>query len=389
MHYTTLEQLKTWRRHLHQYPELSLQEFETARYIRQQLDAMNLPYITAMNTATIVILNGKRKESLLFRADIDALPIHEQNDIPFRSKHDSVMHACGHDGHITMLLGALNELRYLQQSDELDYSIVAVFQPSEESNGGANLLVDAYNFNQHHIQAAFALHVNPDYHEGQFISRIGELMASCNEFKITITGQSAHVGLRHRGINAMHAATQIFQQCQSLPSYTLNDQHVNIVHIGVLRAGEAMNIVPENALLEGTIRTYDMNDLATIKQKIEDICQGIAIATGCTVDLHFEMGYPAIINNAELMPLVKEAAITTQATFAYQKDPYLLGEDFSFFQQIAPINYSFIGIRNELLGYTNNLHTPTLQLREEALAYGVDYFVALAKYAPAFINTGH
>lgn len=375
MQYTSLEQLTTWRRHLHQYPELSLEEFETSAYIRQQLDCMQLTYETPLPTATVVFLNGNSQETVLLRADIDALPIHEQNDIPFRSKNDGVMHACGHDGHVTMLLGALNELRHLQQDGLLEKSVLAVFQPSEETNGGANMLINAYDFSKHTIIGAYALHINPDYPEGVFASRRGELMACCNEFNVKITGKSAHVGLRHQGVNAINAATILFTQFQAIPSFNLDDQHTNIVHVGLFNAGEAVNIVPQQASLSGTIRTYDMNDLAIIKHRMQNIVDGVAQLTNTTISLEFAMGYPPVINDVALVDNAEKAALLSNASFVHQERAYLLGEDFSFFKSVCPINFTFIGTRNEDCQYTSGLHTPTLQFNENALIYGVDYLV--------------
>lgn len=379
MKFTKLEQIKNWRRFLHENPELSLKEYKTTEFIRNELDKMGLEYEAPMDTATVVKLYGKGEKYIVLRADIDALPIKEMNDIEFRSKNDGVMHACGHDAHATMLLGAINELSEISKSKDLDINILAIFQPSEESFGGANLLIENYNFDKYEIIGSFALHINPDYEEGTIISRIGPIMASCNEFAVNIKGKSAHVGKREEGINALNAAIQIYSQVQAIPTYDLDSKHTNIIHTGIVRAGEVMNSVPENAFLEGTIRTYDKDDFAIIKKRIVEICQGVSLSTKCEVVPEIRAGYPAVINSEILYDKSVNAAKKAKANHITRKDPYLLGEDFSFFGKIAPINYSFIGVRNNELGYTSGLHTPTLQLREEALIFGIDYFVEIAK----------
>lgn len=374
-----LEDIKKWRRHLHQFPELSLQEYETTRYIREQLNDLGLTFFTPMDTATIVELKGNTNDYLLFRADIDALPIQEEVAVAFKSKHNNIMHACGHDGHTAMLLATLRQLKLLQDKKALHYSILAVFQPAEESFGGANLLIKAFDFSPYAIKGAYALHVSPEYDEGTFITRSKEFMASCNEFTINITGSAAHVGVRHEGVNALNAATLVYQQLQALPTYDLNDLHTNIIHVGLLEAGNAVNIVPQHATLKGTIRTYHQDDFKRIQKRMMEICYGLSFTTNCKIDLNFAVGYPAVINDSTLITTVEQAAIHANAQFILREEPYLLGEDFSFFNQIAPINFTFIGIKNEQLGYISGLHTPTLQFREEALVYGVQYFINLAK----------
>lgn len=379
MKYTSLEQIKEWRRYLHAHPELSLKEFETSKYIREELLKMGLSYETPMETATVVEIKGNSDKYIIFRADIDALPIKEMNNLDYCSKNENVMHACGHDAHTTMLLAAINELSQLSKAGKLDINILATFQPAEESFGGANLLIKAFDFSKYDIIGAYALHINPDYEEGTIISKIGPIMASCNEFAIEIKGKSAHVGIREEGINAINAAVQIYNQLQAIPIYSLDSKHTNIVHIGVMRAGEVMNSVPANAFLEGTIRTYYEEDFKIIKKKAENICNGVALSTSCEVNLTVREGYPAVINSELLIEKSILSAEKALAKHIIRKEPYLLGEDFSFFSQIAPLSYSFIGIRNEKLGYTSGLHTPTLQMREESLVFGVDYFVEIAK----------
>lgn len=379
MNITKLDDLKIWRQYLHKNPELSQKEFKTASFIRSQLDIMGVEYETPLPTASIVHIKGNSNRYIILRADIDALPICEKNEIEYASQNKGIMHACGHDAHVAMLLGAVKELKYLSDLNKLNINILAVFQQSEESFGGADKLIKAFNFENFDIDSAYALHVNPDFEEGNIISRVGPIMASCQEFAIEIKGKSAHVGIREAGINAMNAAVSLYSQVQAIPTYNLDCKHTNIIHIGYMKVGEVMNSVPENGYLEGTIRTYDINDKDIIMKRITDICRGVEISTSCKLKAIFRDGYPALINSEELIDRVKHCAENTSAIFSLKKDPYLLGEDFSFFSKICPINYSFIGIRNEKLGYTSGLHTSNLMMREEALTYGVDYFVEIVK----------
>lgn len=379
MNKTKVEDLKIWRHYLHKNPELSQKEFNTAAFIRSELDKMKVDYETPLPTATIAHIKGQGDKYIILRADIDALPICEKNDIEYASQNEGIMHACGHDAHTTMLLGAVKELKYLSDSNKLNINILAVFQQSEESFGGANALIKAFNFEKYDIDSAYALHVNPDFEEGSIVSRKGPIMASCQEFAVKIKGKSAHVGIREKGINAMNAAMSLYGQIQAIPIYNLDCKHTNIIHIGYMKVGEVMNSVPENGYLEGTIRTYDMDDKNIIVKRMSDICKGVEISTSCKIDLTLRDGYPALINSDNLIDRVKSSAESSSAKFSLKKDPYLLGEDFSFFSQLCPINYSFIGIRNEKLGYISGLHTSNLMMRDEALTFGVDFFVEIAK----------
>ena len=379
MNTVTLENLKNWRHYLHSHPELSQKEFKTAEFIRSVLDELNVEYETPLPTATIAHIPGNGDRYIILRADIDALPINETNNISYASENEGVMHACGHDAHAAMLLGAVKELKHLSDAKKLNINVLAVFQPSEESFGGANILINNYDFGKYNIDSAYALHVSPDFEEGNIVSRSGPIMASCNEFAVEIKGKSAHVGIRETGINAMNAAVSAYTQIQAVPTYNLDCKHTNIIHIGYMKVGEVMNSVPENGYLEGTIRTYDMDDKEIIRQRISDICKGIEISTGCKVDFTLRDGYPAVINSENLMDRVESAAEKTSAHFSLKKDPYLLGEDFSFFSRVCPVNYSFIGIRNSELGFTSGLHTSCLMMRDEALVHGVDFFVEIAK----------
>lgn len=383
MRFTKVEDIIRWRRHIHQNPELSKEEFKTTEYIREELRSMGLDYeeVDGMPTATIAYIGTgmDSAKTILLRADIDALPIKEENDIDFKSCNPGVMHACGHDAHAAMLLGATREILGLRSEGKLKNNVLVVFQPSEESTGGANVLIDSYPFEKYSIDASFALHINPDFEEGVIATRPGPIMASCNEFTVKIVGKSAHVGIRENGINAINAAIQVYQQFQTIPTYDLNSKHTNIIHIGKMNVGEVMNSVPTNGYMEGTIRTYDMDDLEISKNRMQEICQGVELSTRASINLHFEDGYPALLNDKDLIDFVASTIEKSGARSYIMPDPYLLGEDFSFFKNVSPISYSFVGIRNEDLGYTSGLHTPWLQMREEALVYGVDYLVEIAK----------
>lgn len=380
MKVVSLEDLRRLRRTIHQNPELSLKEFKTSEFIRSELEKLGLDYETPMETATISFIEGRdNSRTVLLRADIDALPITEDNSLEYKSKNIGVMHACGHDAHAAMLLAATKEILNLKKNNDLGINVLIVFQPSEESFGGANVLVRKYDFRRHNIIASYALHVNPDFNEGEIVTRVGNIMASCNEFTVDVRGRASHVGIREKGIDAINACVQIYQQFQAIPTYDLDSKNVNIIHVGKMNVGEVMNSVPENGHMEGTIRTYRSEDLEISKERMRHICEGVSISTNCKVEVNFKDGYPALSNDEELIDRVKSCAEKRGIVFSLKKYPYLMGEDFTFFSEISPLNFSFVGIRNENLGYTSGLHTPGFKLREEALISGIDFLVEVVK----------
>lgn len=383
MQKVTLEHLTKWRRHLHQNPELSLEEYKTKEYIKAILEENNIRYEEVIETGLIVKFNstGNNPEdkTVLFRADIDALPIKEENDISFKSQNDGVMHACGHDGHTTMLLGAVIEAAEFYKNNDTIVNSMFVFQPAEETIGGASLMIKNYDFAKHNVIASYALHLNPDFPENSIVAKVDEIMASATEVRFNITGQAAHVGLKHTGVDSLNVATTLYQELLKLNTLNLKARDTNIIHIGKMWGGDALNIVSQHAHLEGTIRTYSEENFKIISEKIMSLAKGLEIMTGCKVDVDFGEGYPAVINNKELYELVKK--VTKEANINYIELPeaYLYGEDFSAFSKVSPINYSFLGIRNEELGYVSGLHTPTFNFDENILETGVNYYLAILK----------
>lgn len=382
MKVVTEENLTKWRRHLHQNPELSLKEYETKEYIKSILDSYSIAYKETLETGLVVILEAseKTKDTILFRADIDALPILEENDVEFKSKNDGVMHACGHDGHTTMLLGAVVEAREYYKQNQTKVNSIYVFQPAEETFGGGNLLINDFDFSEYNILASYALHMNPDYPEGHIISKPNEIMASANEYRTYIKGRAAHVGLKNTGIDALNVATMFFQEMLKLNALHTKARNTNIIHIGKMYGGDAMNVVAENAYLEGTIRTYSMDDLAQIKKAILDTKKGLEYLSGADIRIDFAEGYPAVINDKEPYEVIKKVVADKNIDYIELEEAYLYGEDFSFFSRLSSINYSFLGLRNEEKNYTSGLHTPTFNFDEKILKVGVKYYTGILEY---------
>lgn len=362
------------RRYLHQIPELGFKEFKTAAYIRETLEQLNIPFFTPLETATIVYLEGDSNTTIGFRTDIDGLPIEETNDIPFTSQHKGVMHACGHDGHTAMLLAFAERCKKLQDSNKLKNNILLIFQPSEESMGGANHLVKAFPFNEFAPEAIFGLHLMPDSPEGTLLTKSGPLTASATEYRIYMEGTSAHVANKETGASALGSLNHTVTQIQQLQNFHLSGLNQNIIHIGKLKAGEAINTVASTGYLEGTIRTYDMDDLAIVQEKLREIIKSSDLLFRTKSRVDFAEGYPPVVNDEVLLPFVSTIAKESGLEVMIKEKPYLFGEDFSFYRQVAITHFAFLGVQNKNLGYTSGLHTSSFNFDEKSLIAGVQYY---------------
>jgi len=375
------ETLTEHRRNLHQIPELSFNEFKTAAYIRNTLDKLSVPYFTPLDTATVVFFKGtaESKETIGFRADIDALPIDEETDVPYKSTHKGAMHACGHDGHTSMLLTFAEWVKEMQDLGQLKKNVLLIFQPSEESNAGADALIQAFPFKDYQVKEIYGLHLGPDIPEHTLATKPGFLMASATEYRINVKGLSAHVAQKEKGQSALGAVTYIATQLAQVQQYFLNGLHQNILHIGKLHAGEAINTVATDGYLKGTIRTYVKEDLEHVQKKMETVVASADSLFETTSTLDFAKGYPAVYNDPELMQTVETSAEKAGMTLDLLDEPYLFGEDFSFYSAIAKTNFAFLGVRSEEKGHTHGLHTSLFNFDEKILLNGVKYYQAIAK----------
>lgn len=364
------------RRYLHQHPELSLEEYKTTEYIISVLKDIGVSFYQVLDTGVIATLSGNSGTTLGFRADIDALPVHEQNNVEYKSRNDNVMHACGHDGHTTALLLFVKRAKALSATGELKHNCVFIFQPSEEANAGANLMINAWD-NRPEFDAIFGVHLMPDEDEGLVLYRDGELSASATEYHFRVKGASAHVAQKHQGVSALETILKIASEVGSIQQFHLDGLNRNIIHMGKIHGGEAVNTVPTNAGLSGTIRTYEASDLSVIKSQLTKIKEAAELLYGASVELHYTEGYPAVKNNSELREVV-ETSIGSAGLRGAEKDkPYLFGEDFSFYSNIAKTYFVFAGSRNLEKGYASSLHTDTFNFDERVLIKVADYYEAL------------
>jgi amidohydrolase len=379
MAHITLEQLTKWRQDLHQIPELGLAEYKTAAYIREQLTAMGITFEPIIETGTIVFFAAGSEETIAFRADIDALPIAEESGVSFCSKHEGNMHACGHDGHTATLLGFA---KYLSENKEkLTKNILLIFQPAEEGPGGAALIMETGLFAKYNVSECFALHLFPEIAEGVIAAKSGPIMAQGCAIEVTIKGKSAHGAMPQDGVDAIVVASDLVNTYQKIISRMMDPINPYVLTFGTIQGGDAQNIIAEEVILGGTIRTFSNADMQMILQKIADINTGLGIMYGCEIELvQPEIGYPAVINDNKTYDIFKKALQNNSAlTYQELERPYMTSEDFSAYQGGAPGVFFFVGSRNDEKGYVHALHNNKFNFDEKILLAGVEAFITIAK----------
>lgn len=366
-----MEELRKWRRDLHQIPEVGLKEEKTAAYIRQELKNMGYHYETIIETGTYVFIDYGQSDTIAFRSDIDALEINEKNDVDFKSQHPGVMHACGHDGHMSALLGLAKRLK--ESQDTFSHNILLIFQPAEESPGAARFIVESGIFQKYHVKAIFGMHLMPMIEEGVIACKEGPLMAMCGELDVKIKGKGSHAGLPQNGIDSILIASQAIQQYQSLVSRQISPFEPVVLNIGKIMGGTARNSVASETILHGTIRCYSEEMFQILNDKIQKIHDGLMNTYGCDIEWSCPPLYPPVINDKKLYESFKEVV---QGTYIELKEPLMLAEDFSFYQKEIPGVFFFLGTKSHQ--YHSGLHTETFNFNEDILLKAVDLFYQLA-----------
>lgn len=377
------QQVIAWRQHLHMHPELSHQEYETANYIYNQL--ITFPHLEVKRlteTSVCAFLKGTKTDgnghTILLRADIDALPIEEETDLPFKSKNRGVMHACGHDAHPAMLLGAAKALA--ERGTDFNGEIRFVFQHAEEvTPGGAAQLVSlgiAEN-----VDYAFALHVSPDYKVGQFAMKDGKFTAAADDFEIKIYGRGSHASMPEVAIDPLLIGSEMVVALQTIVSRKVPSIHAPVLTVAQFHCGTALNIIADTAELGGTIRSLDATVRVDARRHLEKIVNGIAAMHGATVEIKWELGCPSVTNDKELTALSRRIAGDIVGAEGVQDlaAPMFGTEDFADFSEAVPSSMQFIGVHNEEFGEAYPLHHPRFKLDEDALIYGVRYFENIAR----------
>ena len=370
-----VEELRQMRRDLHKIPELGLKEYKTSAYIREKLTSFGITELeTWLETGVVAVIRGKgKKESVAFRADMDSLPVTEQTGCDFTSEHVGCMHACGHDGHVTVLLGFA---KYLQEhKDELENDVVLIFQPAEEGPGGAQLLVDAGLFEKHPVRCIIGCHIFPQVPQGKVACRKGAMMARNGEVDVHIYGESAHGAQPQLGHDAVLAAGAVITGLHTILSRNVSPLDSGVLTFGAIHGGEACNIIAKEVKLEGTMRAFSDEAYETMTKRVQEVASGIAAGYGCKGEAVFRHMYRVVDNDPKLVELLQEVAGDNYE----ETPPYMLAEDFSLYLQKVPGMFFFLGSGNAEKGYTHSLHSAQFQFDEEILALGVETYAKLLK----------
>ncbi len=370
------------RRHIHRYPELSFKEKNTTEYIEKELENMGIEVVRFPDYYGLIgILKGKEEgKTLLLRADIDALPVDEENTLDFCSVHKGIMHACGHDCHTAMLLGAAKLLA--AHRDQWKGTVKFLFQSGEESGHGSNYYVDHGCF--HDVDGAMAIHVMNDIPKGTFNMEAGPRMASCTDFTLTVHGTAAHGSTPHLGHDAIVAASAIIMDIQTLVSREHSPLRPLVVSIGSIRAGSQFNIVADEVVMKGTIRTFDRELFKSMPGRLESLAKGVAEAMGCHVAMDIDTSEPAAINDhEEIRKLAEKAAETLYGDCLSPMKQKMGSEDFAVIMEKVPSILCFLGYHSEEDGALYPLHSRNFHINDDMLDRGAALF---AEFATDFLG---
>jgi len=365
------------RRYFHQHPELSFEEFKTADRIEEELRKMGLSPMRVGKTGVIADISGKKPgKRVAIRADIDALPVVEENDIEFASSNRGVMHACGHDSHIAMALGAAKILKGI--SGNFSGSIRMLFQPAEERPpGGALELINGGALEG--VDYVIGQHVMSRFPAGKVATYYGPMMANADEIRIKIIGKGGHGSAPQETIDALQIASQFVVQAQTIVSRRIAPFKPVVVTFGTFNSGYRYNIIAPYAELTGTVRTFDAETQSKIEFELRNLLEGLARATGCRYEFEFIKGYPALINHENVTRVIEDVVGEVLGKDAIlHPDPDMGGEDFAYYVMKVPGAYYFLGVGNVEKGIVSPQHSPTYNIDESAMKYGTEILVRSA-----------
>jgi amidohydrolase len=371
--------LAAWRHDIHAHPELAFEERRTADLVASVLHTAGIEVHRGLaETGVVGVLRaGTSARAIGLRADMDALPLLEQNTFPHRSQHDGRMHACGHDGHTTMLLGAAE---YLAETRNFDGTVYLIFQPAEETVGGARVMIEEGLLERFPMETVYGMHNWPGLPTGQFAVHAGPVMACADQFDIVVRGHGAHAAMPHQGRDPVLAGAALVQALQSVVSRNIDPLDSVVLSITRFNAGEAYNIIPDEVRIGGTLRAFrnDLRDDA--EMHMERICNGIGAAHGLQISVDYRRGYPPTVNSAEEAETCRKVAagLVGEANVRTDLNPSMGAEDFAYFLGERPGCYVWIGNGQGEGGCM--LHNPHYDFNDDILALGASYWVRLAEH---------
>jgi hippurate hydrolase len=373
------------RKDIHAHPELCFQENRTADIVAAKLTEWGIPIVRGLGKTGVVgiIKSGTSTKAIGLRADMDALPIQEVNQFEHASTYAGKMHACGHDGHTAMLLSAA---QHLAQNRHFDGTVYLIFQPAEEGGGGAREMIKDGLFEKFPMQKVFGMHNWPGLGVGQFAVSSGPVMASSNEFKIVIKGRGSHAALPHNGVDPVPIACQMVQAFQTIITRNKKPVDAGVISVTMINAGHATNVVPDECTLRGTVRTFSLEVLDLIEQRMRVIAEHVCLAHEASCEFHFNRNYPPTINHADAVEEVRSLLSSiVGAEHVVPQEPTMGAEDFSYMLQALPGAYFFIGNgegAHRLVGHGEGpctLHNPSYDFNDDLIPLGGTVWVRLVE----------
>ncbi|MEM9045003.1 MAG: M20 aminoacylase family protein [Pseudomonadota bacterium] len=377
------DELTAWRRHIHAHPELGFDCHETAKFVIDKLERFGVDEIHSgiATTGIVGIINGRGAgRTIGLRADMDALPMPEDTGVSYASTRPGRMHACGHDGHTTMLLGAA---RYLAETRNFSGRVALIFQPAEEGGGGGRVMCQEGVMDRFEIAEVYALHTSPWYEAGTFHTAPGPVMAAVDEFAIEITGKGGHASQPQRAIDPVAAALQVGQAIQTVVSRNINALDQIVVSLTEIHAGTAHNVIPNHVSMGGTIRSYNPEARGIIHRRLAEICDGMQAAMGVTISLRFPESLPSTVNHPAQVEMAARAcrSVVSPDSVDTSMAPRTGAEDFSYMLQERPGAFVFIG-----QGIGPGVHNPAFDFNDEIAPIGASFFATLVEQSQPLSN---
>ncbi len=367
------------RRAIHRHPELMYEEFETSRLVQNTLSDLGIEYEKDIAVTGVVgVVGNGEGPCIALRADMDALPIHEEADVDFRSEIDGKMHACGHDCHTAMLLGAARVLK--DNESEINGTIKLIFQPAEEGGAGGKMMRDQGVLEDPDVEQIFGLHVSDKLPTGTLASKEGTLLAATSSIKILVSGNGGHAAMPHLTSDPVVTGSKIVVELQTLISRELDPLESGVISITMANAGSATNVIPSSMELQGTIRSLTSEGISRLQQRVREVAGGIAIANRCTAEVTFPGNdFPPTVNDGECWELGKISAGEILGEESVSEMGSIMGgEDFSYYTQVVPGCFSFLGVGNPEIGAVYGVHHPKFKVDEDALSLGTAIHVNTA-----------